>query len=104
MGMFRGGELAKPSRQSISFTVIVAALVFWGSVQSPILGYVAGLIGLLSIIFASFLDSFWPTANKPENPFVFSLFWGVMLGGVAPMMLDIFLEGGFQAVYELLFT
>jgi len=26
-----------------------------------------------------------------------------MLGGVAPMMLDIFLEGGFQAVCELLF-
>lgn len=96
--------MAKPNRQSITFTVIVAALVFWGSVQSPILGYAAGLIGLLSLIFASLLDSFWPTANKPENPFVFSIFWGVMLGGAAPMMLDIFVEGGFQAVYELLFT
>ncbi len=102
--MFRGQELTKPKSQSIFFTVIVAVVVFLGSLVSPIVGYLSGLIGLLAIIFASITDSFWPTRNKPENSMVFSLFWGIMLGGIAPMILSIFLEGGFKAVYEMLLS
>ena len=99
--MFRGQELTKPKNQSIFFTVIVAVVVFLGSLVSPVVGYLSGLMGLLAIIFT---NSFWPTRNKPENSMVFSLFWGVMLGGVAPMILSIFLEGGFKAVYEMLLS
>lgn len=100
--MFRGQELARPKNKSILFSVIVAVVVLWGSSVSPVVGYLSGLIGLLAIIFASISDSFWPTKNKPENTIVFSLFWGVMLGGIVPMIVSIFLEGGFEAVYEML--
>lgn len=99
--MFKGQKLTKPKNLSIFFTVIVTLAVFMGSLASPVVGYLSGLIGLLAIIFASILDSFWPTINKPENSVVFSLFWGVMLGGVIPMILSIFLEGGFEAIYEM---
>ena len=67
--------------------MIVAVVVLFGSLVSPVIGYLSGLTGLLAIIFASISDSFWPTRNKPENSIVFSLFWGVMLGGVVPMIV-----------------
>lgn len=100
--MFRGQELARPKNLSIYSTAMVAVAVLFGSLVSSIVGYLSGLIGLLAIIFASITDSFWPTRNKPENSIIFSLFWGVMLGGVVPMIVNIFLEGGFKAVYEML--
>lgn len=102
--MFRGQELAKPNKQSILFTVIISIIVFVGSQASPVVGYFSGLIGLLVMIVASFMESFWPTRSKPENSFVFSLFWGIMIGGILPFTLDIFLEGGFNAVYEMLLS
>ena len=93
-----------PKNQSIWFTVIVAAVVFLGSLTSPFFGYLAGLTGLLVIIFAAITDSFWPTRRKPESAILFDLFWGVRLGGVAPMILNVFLEGGVAAVYEMLLS
>lgn len=100
--MFRGQELTRPKNRSILFTVIVAIAVVLGSSMSPVLGYLSGITGLLAIIFASILDSFWPRGNKPENSVVFALFWGVMLGGVLPMIVRVFLEGGLEAVYQML--
>ena len=102
--MFRGQELARPKRLSVFATLIIAVAVLLGSSVSPIVGYLCGLIGLLAIMFASITGSFWPTGNKPENSIVISLFWGVMLGGVVPMIVGIFLKGGFKAVYEMLLS
>jgi len=102
--MFRSQQLVKPKKQSIFLTITVVVIVFFGSQASAIVGYFSGLIGLLAIIFASFMDSFWPTRSKPENSVVFALFWGIMIGAVLPFTLNIFLEGGFKAVYEMLLS
>lgn len=100
--MFRGQKLTRPKNQSIILTAIVAVAVLLSSLVSPVAAYFAGVTGLLAIIFALILESFWPTKNKQENSIVFSLFWGVMLGGIVPMVVSIFLESGFEAIYEML--
>ncbi|MEM7467868.1 MAG: hypothetical protein AAF387_13425 [Pseudomonadota bacterium] len=100
--MFRSQQLVKPKKQSILLTITVVVIAFLGSQTSAVLGYLLGLMGLLAIIFASLMDSFWPTRSKPENSVAFALFWGMMIGAVLPFMLNIFLEGGFKAVYEML--
>jgi hypothetical protein len=100
--MFKGQELVTPKIQSILLTITVAIIVFIGSQTSAFVGYLSGLLTLLAIIFASCMDSFWPTRSKPENSVIFSLFWGTMIGAVLPFTLNIFLEGGFKAVYEML--
>lgn len=99
--MFRGQALIKPKTKSIIFALIVAFIVFWGSQASALFGYAAGLVGLLVIIVASFMDSFWPTRGKSENPVVFSLFWGIIVGGVFPFLLHTLLDDGLKGVYEV---
>lgn len=100
--MFRNQTLAKPKRLSVLLTISLAVMVFVGDLYSPVIGYLASLLGSVAMIFALFMHSFWPARNKPENPVVFAVFWGVMIGGVLPMLMDTFFERGFKGVYDLL--
>jgi len=99
--MFRNQSLAMPKKKSLLFTLIVASSVFFGAQASPIVGYFVALLGLVVIVLASFLESFWPTKAKAENAVAFSLFWGIMIGVLLPFVLTTFLEGGLRGVYEI---
>ncbi|NVJ61573.1 MAG: hypothetical protein HWE27_14350 [Gammaproteobacteria bacterium] len=84
--MFRYDQLVKPKAASIilSFAIAISSFVIqmyslWG-------GYILALVFLLNMILASLLDSFWPTRGKKENPIVFGLFWGLILGLLVPFL------------------
>ena len=100
--MFRDSTLIKPKTQSIVLTIMIAIAVFWGADFSPIVGYFLGVGCLVLMIVASLIQSFSPTRGKTENTIVFSLFWGIILGAIVPLLLNIFLEEGFAGIYELL--
>ena len=97
-----GQDLVKPKKLSIILTLTVACIVFFGSQVSPMVGYFAGLTALVAMIFASFMESFWPTRSKSENSVIFALFWGTMIGGVFPFLVKKYVESGFMGVYETL--
>mgnify|MGYP003154707618 FL=1 len=99
--MFRGQGLAKPQTKSLVGALVAAILVASGSQASPMLGYALALLAMLMIIVALHMESIWPTQSRKENTLVFSVFWGLMLGGILPFVVGVFLEGGLSAVYEL---
>ena len=68
-------------------------MAFAGQQMSPKIGYYLALLAMLSIVAASFTDSFWPSKQKPENPLVFGLFWGLMLGLLLPFVLSKYWPG-----------
>lgn len=51
------------------------------------IGYFLALLTMIAIVVASLTDSFWPSKETPENPIVFGLFWGLMLGLLLPYVL-----------------
>jgi hypothetical protein len=99
--MFRGQGLGTPQRRSLLGALGVMVLVFFGSQASPVLGYVFALSALVMIIVAMYVESIWPTLPRKENFLAFSLFWGLMIGAIAPFIVTTFLDGGVSAVYEI---
>ncbi|GAB5412637.1 MAG: hypothetical protein Cons2KO_02400 [Congregibacter sp.] len=99
--MVRNQGATWPQTKSLIGAVVVAALVFIGSQSSPVLGYLLALSALVMILVAALVGSIWPTQSKRENPLVFSLFWGLMVGAIAPFLVSIYLEGGASAVIEI---
>ncbi len=99
--MFKGQGLAKPQIKSLVGALAVTVVVMFGSNSSAILGYVFALSTLVMIVVAMHMESLWPTQSKKENSLVFSLFWGLMIGGIVPFLVTTFLEGGASAVYEI---
>lgn len=99
--MFRGQGLGKPQIKSLIGALATAVLVTLGSHASPLLGYVFALSALVMIIVAMHTESIWPTQSRKENPLVFSLFWGLMIGAIGPFIVTTFLDGGVSAVYEI---
>jgi hypothetical protein len=99
--MFRGQGLAKPRVKSLVGALAVMVLAILGSQTSPMLGYVFAFSALVMIIVVMLTDSIWPTQSRKENSLVFSLFWGLMIGVIAPHLVTTFLEGGASAVYEI---
>ena len=100
--MFRNTRLIKPKNTSLLLTLLIALTAFFGSQASPFIGYLLAILALLVIIAAMYTESIWPTRGKEEKPFVFSLFWGLMIGVLLPFLVTIYLEGGLGAVYEML--
>jgi uncharacterized membrane protein len=100
--MFRDQQLTRPQNKSLLLTMIITALMYFGSSHSPFTGYFTALLVLIAIILASIFNSFWPTKAKAENSFIFSLFWGGIIGVVLPLLFKKFMEGGFKAIYELI--
>lgn len=99
--MFNGQRLAKPQVTSLVGTFIVVVVATLGSKASPMIGYSFALLALIMIAVASLSNSIWPSKTKKENTLIFSLFWGLMLGIVAPHLVTIYSEGGASAVYEM---
>jgi drug/metabolite transporter (DMT)-like permease len=99
--MFRSNALARPGKVSLWLTLTVAIFTFYGSQASASLGYLCALLCLVAMIFASSLNSFWPTGRKAENPLVFAMFWGSLIGVVFPFLLQTFFDKGLQGVFEV---
>ncbi|WP_267174741.1 hypothetical protein [Marinicella marina] len=82
-------------------TVLVAVAAFWGAHFSPYIGYALALVILLMIGFYS--HAAWPSSEKTENPYLFSLFWGLIIGLLLPFLVKVFInEGidGFIRIFE----
>lgn len=99
--MFRSQGLARPQTKSLIGVLVVAVLALVGSQATPMLGYVFALSTLIMIIVAMLMNSVWPTQSRKENSLVFSLFWGLMIGIVLPVVVDTLMEGGLAGLYEL---
>ncbi len=100
--MFRNDRLVKPKMSSLVGTGVVAVAAFFGSRASPFVGYLVALLALIVMIVAMFMSSIWPTRGRAENPAVFALFWGLMIGAILPFLVSVLLEDGFQGLVELL--
>ena len=101
-GMFSFQNFAKPQVKSLIGALSVAVSAMVGSWATPLLGYVFALMSLVMIIVVTLLSPAWPSQSKKENALVFSMFWGLMMGVIAPYLISKFLEGGFAAVFEIL--
>ena len=99
--MFKGQTYTKPHIQSAIGAFIVALLAFLGSHVSPFMGYLLALSTLIMLIVALYTDSIWPTQAKAENKVIFSIFWGLIFGIIAPHLISAYLEGGFSAIYDI---
>ena len=94
-------NLIKPKKASLLFTLLIAIIAFLGSQASPVFGYYSALVTLVALIMASVTGSFWPSKEKAENTFVFSLFWGLVIGGLVPFIAVTYSEGGIQSVFDI---
>lgn len=99
--MFRGDRYVKPKVQSVAGAFTAAVLLWMGSYLSSIVGYLVALLSMVMIVVALYTESIWPRERKAENTFVFSLFWGCMLGALLPFLVTVYLEGGVEALYEV---
>lgn len=100
--MLDGDTLVWPKRISILLSVIFSLVFFFLSQISPIFGYLLALLTLIMMIIASLVSSYWPTENKKENLFVFSVLWGLILGVVVPFLIGKFLDDGFQGIFDMI--
>ena len=94
-------QLGKPQTKSLIGAVVITVVVMIGSQASAVMGYALALLALIMIIVAEFMKSIWPTKGGKENAFVFSIFWGLILGGIVPFIITTFLEGGVSAVFKI---
>ncbi|MEY5013316.1 MAG: hypothetical protein RLY69_1031 [Verrucomicrobiota bacterium] len=94
-------QLGRPQNKSLIGALVVAVVVLIGSQTSAVIGYALALLALIMIVVAEFTKSIWPTKGGKENAFVFSLFWGLILGGIVPFIITTFLEGGVSAVFKI---
>jgi uncharacterized membrane protein len=99
--MFRNQRLIKPKKRSVLGALAIVALTALGSQISAYVGYLVGVSALLVLVVAMWMDSIWPTKGKEENAIVFSLFWGLMIGGILPFLITTYLDGGVNAVFEI---
>ena len=100
--MFRNDALKRPNKKSIFFTLIVAIAAYFSSQLSAYVGYFLVLLTMLVIGIAS--DSVWPTIKKTENSFVFSLFWGLIIGLVVPYLITKITSEGFESIINLIIS
>jgi hypothetical protein len=101
MFTYRGRGIAMPQHKSLWGALSVTVLAMVGSHISAMIGYVLALLTLVMIIVATHVQSIWPTNARKENPLVFSVFWGLMIGTIAPFILTTFWAGGVSAVWEI---
>ena len=97
--MFRDDALKRPQTISIVLTPVVAVGAYFGAAYSPMIGYTLAILTMLLIGFAS--RSVWPTRKQSENPIVFALFWGLILGLVVPMLLSILMTEGIAGIWDM---
>ncbi len=98
--MFRNDALVRPQLKSVLFTLIVAAIAYLASLYSPAIGYWLAILTLLAIGFIS--NSIWPTKGKRENPYLFSLFWGLIIGMLLPFLITKVANEGIASLLNLI--
>ena len=70
------GDLIVPGQHSI---LLVDDSI--PSAHNPVRGYTLAILMLIMIGAQAFFSlTMWPTLKQQENPIVFVLFWGLMLG------------------------
>ena len=85
--MFTTQKLKRPKLISLILTILVALAAYYIQHVSAFGGYLLALLALIMIIVASLTNSYWPTKQKSEQPILFSLFWGLMLGLILPFII-----------------
>lgn len=86
--MLSSQKLGKPRTKSLVLTPVVAIMAFALAAVTPRYGYLLALLAMVAIILASWTGSFWPSQMKSENPWIFGLFWGLMIGLLLPFVLS----------------
>ena len=100
--MFSHEKLQKPKTTSLILTLIVAAAAFYIQQISAVGGYLLALLALVLIFVVSVLDvPWWPNKKTPENPIIFSLLWGLMIGILLPFLFSIFTKDGFKGIFQM---
>lgn len=101
--MFRNEKLVVPGKLHISLAVLVALCSFLANHFSPVIGYILALMALIMITL-QFWFSFriWPTFGHQANPYLFGLFWGLIVGLVIPFLVSVMLNDGAQGIWDLI--
>ena len=99
--MFRGDNFTRPKFKSLAGVFLIALFVWGGSQLSNFFAYLVALLSMLMIVVAVQMESIWPRKRKQENTIVFAIFWGCMVGAIFPFLVNVFLEGGVEALYEV---
>ncbi len=101
--MFSHEKLQIPKTRSIALTLIVAAGSFYTQQVSALVGYFLCLVILIMILIVSLFDlPWWPNKKTPENPIVFSILWGLIIGLLIPFLISRFMEDGLDGVLQTL--
>jgi len=100
--MFRNEKLVVPSRLHISLTTAVAICSFGANYFFQAYGLILAIIAMV-MIASQFWFSFciWPTFGHRGSPFLFGLYWGLMIGLVVPFLLSVMFNEGMQGVLDL---
>jgi RsiW-degrading membrane proteinase PrsW (M82 family) len=99
--MFSHEKLQRPKAKSIALTFIVAVASFYSQQISAFVGYLLCLVILVMMIIVSFFDlRWWPNKKSPENPIIFSLLWGLIIGLLIPFLISRFMEDGLDGVLQ----
>ena len=101
--MFRNDTLKRPKNISVLLTVIMSLFVYVGSEWNAYIGYSLAILTMIMIGMQCFLSfTVWPTLAKAENPFLFSVYWGLIVGLVIPYLVTRVIEDGFSSIIELI--
>ena len=101
--MFRNDSLKRPKKISLFLTMIMSIAFYLGSEWSPLVGYALAILTMLMIGTQCYLSfPVWPTLAKDENPFLFSIYWGLILGLVIPYLILKLINEGFSSILELI--
>ena len=101
--MFSHEKLQRPKTRSIALTLIVAAGSFYAQQNSALVGYFLCLVILIMILIVSLFDlPWWPNEKTPENPIIFSILWGLIIGLLTPFLISRFMEDGLDGVLKTL--
>jgi hypothetical protein len=101
--VMKSNAYSKPKKASVIATLVVAILSFTGQQLSPVIGFCLAMLVLLMLFGCAFGMEVWPKIGQKENRLVFSLFWGLIIGLLIPFAVQVFLEEGFEGLYELAF-
>jgi hypothetical protein len=101
--MFSHEKLQRPKSISIALTLIVAVASFYTQQVSALVGYLLCMVIFIMMIIVSFFDlPWWPNKKTPENPIIFSLLWGLIIGLLIPFLISRFMEDGLDGVIQTL--